>query len=117
MTPRPIVSIIMAKYNGRRFLRPALRSVLRQTLPERELLFVDDASTESSVACAKSIAGSDRRIKVLERRQNGGAGAARNTGLAEARGDWIAIVDSDDLILPYRLERMLERAKIDNASI
>lgn len=113
----PIVSVVMANCNGERHLADALRSVLAQSLTEIEVLFVDDASWDRSVTIAEAIAQLDPRLKILRLTANGGPAAARNLALAQARGIWIAIVDSDDVVHPDRLRRLVCAAEADGADI
>jgi succinoglycan biosynthesis protein ExoO len=114
---RPRVSVVTANYNGARYLPEAVRSVLAQTMGDLELIVVDDRSTDDSLRVIEQTAAGDPRVRVLVQPQNGGPGAARNRALAEARGDWIAVFDSDDLMTPDRLERLLARAAADGADI
>ena len=113
----PNVSIIMANYNGARYLRPALESVLAQTHTSWELLLTDDGSSDNSVEVASEIAASDSRIRIIRNSRNSGAGAARNRALEHARGDWIAVMDSDDLMRPDRIEALVRRAEADGAEL
>lgn len=114
---RPDVSVIVANYNGAAHLRAALRSVLDQTLTSLEVLVVDDASSDGSVREIRAIAAEDRRVRLFTQLKNAGPGAARNLALAQARGRWLAVFDSDDLMAPDRLERLVERALRDGAQI
>jgi succinoglycan biosynthesis protein ExoO len=107
----------MANYNGARHLEEAVQSVRRQSLADWELILVDDASTDDSLRIADRLAEADARIRVLAQADNRGPAAARNRALAAARGAWIAIADSDDVMLPARLERLVERAVADGALI
>jgi len=81
-----------------------VRSVLEQTVPDLEVIVVDDGSSDDTVEVARAIA--DPRVRVVVR-DNGGASAARNTGIDAARGTWVAFLDSDDVWLPVKLERQL----------
>ena len=114
---RPLVSVVMANYNGAAFLQAALRSALGQSLAGLEVVLADDGSTDASLAIAHSIAAGDPRLVVLPPVPNGGPAAARNRGFAAARGQWIAVMDSDDLMHPERLERLLAAAERDGADI
>lgn len=114
---RPEVSVIVANYNGAAHLRAALRSVLDQTLTSLEVLVVDDASSDASVREIRAVAAEDRRVRLFIQLRNAGPGAARNLALAQARGRWLAVFDSDDLMAPDRLERLLRRAEEDKAQI
>jgi len=106
----PVVSVLMANFNGAEHVAAALKSVLAQSLHDIEVLFADDASTDDSVDIASAIKDQDARVKVLTTRTNAGPGAARNRALDVATGTWVAIVDSDDLIHPRRFERLIELA-------
>ncbi|NMN73129.1 glycosyltransferase family 2 protein [Rhizobium sp. 57MFTsu3.2] len=101
----PTVSVILPTYNRSKTLAAAMTSVLTQSYRDLELIVVDDASTED---IAQVLAGfSDDRIRYLRRDTNGGAGAARNSGLVAAKGRFIAFQDSDDLWLPGKLQRQM----------
>lgn len=113
----PRVTVLIAAYNSARFLAVAVGSAARQTLPDIEILIADDASTDDTAAIAIRLAAADPRIRFLPASANGGPGATRNRALAEARGDWIAILDSDDLIHPDRLRRLLAAAAAHDADI
>lgn len=107
MTSRPpaLVSVIVPTFNRRNFLQKAVESVLAQTFPDFELLIVDDGSTDSTERyCAGLL---DARIRYF-RQENRGVSAARNHGIREARSDWIAFLDSDDLWQPQKLEAQLD---------
>jgi succinoglycan biosynthesis protein ExoO len=117
MAATPIVSLVMANYNGSRHLAEAIASAQRQTLADWELILVDDASTDDSLHIAVALAQADPRIKVLAQARNRGPGAARNRALAAARGAWIAVVDSDDVMLPERLQRLVAHAVAKDADI
>ncbi len=94
----------MCVYNGERFLREAVESVLAQTLSDFELVAVDDGSTDSSPEILAEFASNDARI-VVHRQANQGAGAARNCGFGLARAPLIGVLDADDVAAPTRLER------------
>ncbi len=113
----PLVSVVMANYNGARYLCDFIDGVLRQTCHDLELIIVDDASTDGSVALVKRYAGDDPRVKLIETGRNAGPAAARNLALAAARGTWIAIADSDDIMHSARLEILLAAAEKDGADI
>ena len=116
-TARPIVSVITANYNGARHLAAAARSVLDQTLTDLELIVVDDASTDDSLRVLAAEVAGDPRVRVLRHRRNKGPAAARNRALAQARGCWIAVFDSDDLMAPDRLEALVGRAEAEWADV
>lgn len=95
----PLVSVIMPSHNTCRFVRESIESVLTQDYPNKELIVVDDGSTDETLDILRSYGD---RIKLLTQR-NLGAAAARNHGIAESRGDLIAFLDSDDIWLPGKL--------------
>ena len=117
MSTSPLVSVIMANFNGAQYLRGAIGSLVKQTTASWELIFVDDASTDDSVGMAHDVARGDPRMRIIAQRENRGPGAVRNAALEVAKGEWIAIFDSDDLMAPRRLELLLERAARDRAAI
>lgn len=102
--PAPLVSVIMAAWNREAVIGDAVRSVLEQTWTQWELLVCDDGSADGTAARAE--AAGDPRVRVL-RLPHGGAARARNAGLAEARGEHIAYLDTDNLWHPAYLETML----------
>ncbi len=104
-TPAPRVTIVMAVYNAAPFLREAIASVLAQTFRDFELIVVDDASTDDSLAILKSL--DDPRIRILTHPTNQGASRSRNDAIVAARGTLIAIMDADDICAPTRLEEQV----------
>jgi succinoglycan biosynthesis protein ExoO len=113
----PKVSVIIANHNGALHLAEALHSVLTQTLADLEVIVVDDASTDGSVALIRRAAAQDARVRWVARTQQGGPSAARNDALALARGAWIAVVDGDDFLARDRLARLIAMAEADAADI
>jgi len=102
MTHPTAVSVIMPVYNVERFIVQAVSSVLEQTFTDFELIIVDDAGSDNSIALCEAFA--DHRIRIV-RQANRGLAGARNTGIAEARGEFIALLDSDDAWTPAKLEQ------------
>ncbi len=102
----PKVTVLMPVYNGGRYLRDAIESVLRQTLQDFEFLIIDDGSQDESIAVVKSYR--DERIRLIENGRNLGLIETLNRGLQMARGEYVARMDADDISLPRRLERQLE---------
>ena len=100
-----LVSIVMPSYNSEKYIKASIESVLNQTYPKWELLIVDDCSTDKTVEIIKSF--KDERIKFFQNEKNSGAAVSRNKALLEAKGRWIAFLDSDDLWLPTKLEEQL----------
>jgi glycosyltransferase involved in cell wall biosynthesis len=101
----PLVSCVVAVYNGERFLREALDSILAQNYRPLEVIVVDDGSTDGTAAIA---AGYGERISLLHQ-ANAGHAAARNRGIEAARGDFLAFLDADDLWRADKLTRQVER--------
>lgn len=112
----PEVSVIIPVYNTEQFLGDCLNSVLAQTFTDFEIIIVNDGSTDNSVAIVEQFAAKDSRIVILHQ-ENKGLSEARNTGIKAARGNWITFVDSDDMLAPTFLQKLLEAAKQNNASI
>lgn len=107
----------MANFRGAAHLAAAMRAVLAQTEDRLQLIVADDASDDDSVAIARAIAAQDGRVHVIASPRNGGPAATRNLGLEAATGDWIAIVDSDDLIHPQRFARLIAAAEAEGADL
>lgn len=101
----PLVSVVLPTYNRRQSVGKAIQSVLQQTYATLELIVVDDGSTDGTEQLVRQL--SDTRISYLRHENNRGGSAARNTGLAAARGQLIAFQDSDDEWLPHKLERQV----------
>jgi succinoglycan biosynthesis protein ExoO len=114
---RPLVSVVAANFNGARFLAAAIRSVLGQTLQDLELIIVDDASMDQSLEVIRRVTAGDPRVRVIVQECNGGPAAARNRGFEHARGRWIAVFDTDDLMADDRLERLVARGEEDGADL
>lgn len=104
----PLVSIVTPVYNAAEFLPETIRTVLDQTYENWELIFVDDDSTDESVDVIKQARKKDKRIKIVKLEQNSGAAKARNAGTMEARGDYLAFLDADDLWVKDKLEKQVE---------
>lgn len=113
----PLVSVVMANYQAGDKLVPAIESVLRQTVDDIELIVCDDASTDHSVALVEQFMRADPRVSLIKAPANGGPARCRNRGLDAARGQWIAVVDADDIIHPERFERLLAAATHCGADI
>jgi glycosyltransferase involved in cell wall biosynthesis len=101
----PRVSVIMAVYNGERYLREAVDSILAQSLPDLELIVVNDGSSDKTPEILASYM--DPRVRVSHNERNVGPAAARNTAISLARAPYIAIQDADDVALPYRLHKQV----------
>ena len=113
---RPCVSILMPVYNAERYLRECLDSVAGQTFRDFEAICVNDGSTDESLFILEAYAARDDRFKVISR-QNGGYGKAMNVALSHATGEYIGIVEPDDLIAPNMLEGLYRAAKENDCDI
>ena len=100
------ISVIVPIYNTEQYLSRCLDSILNQSFTDFELLLVDDGSTDGSGAICDAFAAKDSRVRVLHKR-NGGVSSARNEGLDNAIGEWIAFADADDEMLPDGLQVMV----------
>jgi len=104
-TPR--ITVLMPVHNGEAYLREAIESILSQTFTDFELLIIDDASTDDSVAIVQSF--TDSRIRLVRNRMNLGVALTLNKGIDLARGNYIARMDADDISLPRRFQAQLDR--------
>lgn len=102
MSRSPLVTVVMPLYNSAATVRESLESVLAQTYPNLEILVVNDGSTDEGVAICQGY--DNPRLRILHQRNRGLAGA-RNTGIRQARGEFLGFLDSDDLWLPTKVER------------
>ena len=109
------VSIVIPVYNVEQYLRRCIDSVLSQSYTDYEMILVDDGSTDTSGQICDEYSG-DSRIHVIHK-ANEGAGAARNTGIETATGDYITFIDSDDYIAGCYLERMVQTAEQTGSDI
>ncbi len=100
----PTVSVVMPVYNVEKYVALAIESVLHQSFTDLELILVDDGGNDASMDICRSI--TDPRVRIISQANRGLAGA-RNTGIAAARGEFVALIDSDDLMLPDKLERQV----------
>lgn len=107
----PKVSIIMANRDRAEFLEAAIRSVQAQSDVDWELVLADDGSTDRSISIARRLAEEDPRLRILTVGKGEGPSAARNRAIESAKGEWLAIVDSDDLLEPGRFSRLLMLAE------
>jgi len=104
----PLVTVIIPAYNAAPWVERTLRSVLTQTYQNLEVLVVDDGSTDDTTPVVTAIAHQDPRVRLLHQ-ANAGVAAARNLAIAQARGEFIAPIDADDLWYPENLEKQVQR--------
>ncbi|WP_051209961.1 glycosyltransferase [Gelidibacter mesophilus] len=109
------LSIIIPVYNAEKHLSRCLNSLLDQGLPDQdfEILIINDGSTDESLKIAEQYALDNSSIKVINK-ENGGAGIARNLGMARAVGDYIYFIDADDYLMPNSLDKLLTRCESNN---
>ncbi len=113
---KPLVSIITPCYNCEQFIADTINSVLNQTYKNFEMIIVDDISTDNSVSVVQKFAAKDKRIKLIQLPNKGGASEARNIAIKKAQGKYIAFLDADDLWKKDKLKlqvAFMERNKID----
>lgn len=109
----PTISVIVPVYKAEEYIKRCVNAIQAQTATDWELLLVDDGSPDQSGVLCDALAADDSRVRVIHKEQNGGAAAARNTGMDAATGTYIAFCDSDDAVSPQWLEHLLEAASED----
>ena len=112
----PSVSVVVPVYNSSRYLRQAIESAANQTLENIEIIIVNDGSTDESLDIIKEYADRDSRIVIIDQ-PNGGVGNAINNGIAMAKGEYLAEMDSDDYVKPEMYEELYKRAKAHDLDI
>jgi glycosyltransferase involved in cell wall biosynthesis len=113
---RPLVSVLMPSYNHAPYVRAAVESVLQQSYEDLELIAIDDASSDATWEVLQSF--DDERLRRYRHAANQGAHATLNEAMGMAQGDYIAILNSDDIYSPMRLERLVEAATaVDSAEL
>jgi len=108
-----LVSIIMPSYNCGKYVEQTIRSVQAQTHQNWEIIFVDDCSIDDTIKLVSELRGQDSRIKLIKNPVNSGAAVSRNNALREAKGRWIAFLDSDDLWEPSKLEKQVKFMEVN----
>lgn len=108
MKELPLVSVIMPAYNSVGFIEQAIRSIQDQTYQNWELIIVDDASMDGTVPLVKNAVRREKKIQLLQNRENLGAGVARNLGIKAAKGRYISFLDADDLWVPGKIMVQVE---------
>ena len=112
----PTISVIVPVYNTEPYLHRCVDSILAQTFTDFELILVDDGSTDASGAICDKYAVKDSRVRVFHQK-NSGAASARNTGICAAEGEYLAFCDSDDMVSPMWLKRMVDLAREDTLPV
>ena len=109
---KPLVSIVVPVFNRETYLPECIRSIQAQTYKNTEIVLVDDGSTDGVRNLYDFYTKSDKRVKVIQLKENGGISKARNAGVKASTGEIIAVMDSDDVMLPNRIKenvKALER--------
>ena len=110
MKKYPLVSIIVPVYNAEQYLERCIKSILRQTYENIELILVNDGSTDNSLAICRRFAMEDARVIVLDK-ANSGVSDSRNCGIAKAKGKYLQFADSDDWLAPDATAQLVQRAE------
>lgn len=113
----PMISIVMPAYNAGKFITEAINSVVNQTYKNWELIVIDDGSSDNTVETIKFLAAEDERIHFYANEKNIGVAETRNRGFDIANGEYIALLDSDDIWLCEKLEKQIVLAKEKEADI
>lgn len=113
----PKISVVVPIYNTRERLLTCLTSLRRQSLPDIEIICVDDASSDGSADIIKELSGHDQRVKLIQHKENKGPGAARNTGIKASSAPYLLSVDSDDFIDERALEHLWEIAHVSDIDV
>lgn len=106
----PLVSVVVPIHNVENYIRECAQSLMGQTLQDIEIIFVDDASPDRSLAILEEVTAGDDRVVILHNEHNMGVGASRNRGLSVARGEYVKIIDSDDYLSHAALEHLYSHA-------
>ena len=112
----PVISIIVPVYKSEKYLEDCVRSILRQTFGDFELLLIDDGSPDTSGELCEKLTQTDSRIRVYHK-ENGGASSARNFGMEHALGTYIMFCDSDDYVMPEWIEKLYDLIESDEVDL
>ena len=108
----PVVTVVMSVYNGEKYLAEAIESILNQTFTDFEFIIVDDGSRDRSAEILREYERRDGRVRLIQLEANSGQAIAHNRAIAESRGEYIALMDCDDVSLPERLRKKLDYLRI-----
>ena len=111
-----MVSVIIPVYNGERYIKKTIQSILKSDYQDLEIIAVDDGSTDHSAQILAQLEKKDKRIKVY-RKKNEGVVAARNYGVAVAKGDFFCFCDQDDLVEPYMYRMLYDKIEKDGSDM
>ena len=107
MNDQLLISIIIPVFNASKYLKDTIQTVTNQSYNNWELLFIDDYSTDNSLAIITNAQKKDKRIKIFNNKVNSGAAITRNKGIKEAKGSFIAFLDADDIWVKNKLEKQV----------
>ena len=113
----PFVSVIMPAYNTEKYIEEAIRSVVSQTVQDWELVVIDDCSTDATRQVIKDLCEGDQRIRLYENESNMGVAKTRNRGFQLAQGEYVALLDSDDVWAKEKLEAQLAAMRESGADL
>ena len=113
----PLISIITPTYNSEKFIKKTIDSILTQSYSNWELILVDDASNDSTVRIINDTIKKSTNCKLIQNSINQGAGVSRNLGIQEAKGDFIAFLDADDIWKPNKLETQIKYMVENNVDV
>jgi teichuronic acid biosynthesis glycosyltransferase TuaG len=113
---KPLISVITPAYNSEAHISQTIESVRTQTLPDWEMIITDDCSSDRTIDIIRSFQEKDERIKLIQLEKNQGAAVARNTSISEAKGRFLAFLDSDDQWLPEKLEKQLQFMQVNDVA-
>ena len=117
MNGEPLVSVVMPAYNVEKWIAGTIRSVQRQSVQDWELLVIDDGSSDGTCAVVEQMAAQDNRITLVRNATNQGVAKTRNRGMDMSRGRYVALLDSDDIWYPEKLERQIGLAEESGAGV
>lgn len=113
----PLVSVIMPAYNSEQFIEKSIRSALMQTCSNLEIIVIDDCSKDGTVQIVQKLAQEDDRVRLIQNETNLGAANSRNKGMDCSRGAYVALLDSDDIWYPEKLEKQIKLAEETGAGL
>lgn len=114
---KPMISVIIPVYNAEKYISQCYLALQKQTYDNLELIFVDDASKDKSITILEGFAQADSRVRIIRHSENRGVSAARNTGLAVCRGDYIGFCDADDECAPSMFSSMMGAISRNDADV
>lgn len=113
----PKISVIVPVYNTEKYLPATLKFIAEQTFSDMEIIFVNDCSTDNSLALLQEYASNDKRVKILNNEKNSGAAISRNKGIEAAQGEYLLFLDADDLFEPTLVADVVARIELSGADI